>query len=485
MSESTHSTQRPSASGKVTVLIVDDQPIMIESIRRLLATEDDIDIHTCGDPTMALSTAADLGPSVILQDLVMPDIDGLMLVKFFRAHPKTKDIPIIMLSSREEAATKASAFLAGANDYLVKVPDPIELIARVRYHSKAYFNLLRQDEAAQTKAQNKVLEQRVEERTLELQAALDNLKNAQAKLIHTEKMNSMGQLVAGIAHEVNNPINFIYGNLNYVKGYVQDLLELVDAYRQHCPSPPAEIDDKLEELDLEFSSADLLKSFVSLRSGAKRIRNLVLSLRNFSRFDEADVKSVNVHEGLDSTLAMLSAELEGIQIKKDYGDLPMVECSASQVNQVFMHVIRNAIDAMKALALPPAEMTAPVNASVNASAEAPVLSIMTKATVSDQVENQVEIWIADNGPGIPPEIQGQIFDPFFTTKEVGKGTGLGLAVSYQIITAQHGGHIKCYSVPGNGTKLMIALPVALKKHPRPELPMFVSETAAKETALLQ
>ncbi|MEL7142725.1 MAG: response regulator, partial [Cyanobacteria bacterium J06573_11] len=163
MSESTHSTQRPSASGKVTVLIVDDQPIMIESIRRLLATEDDIDIHTCGDPTMALSTAADLGPSVILQDLVMPDIDGLMLVKFFRAHPKTKDIPIIMLSSREEAATKASAFLAGANDYLVKVPDPIELIARVRYHAKAYFNLLRQDEAAQTKAQNKVLEQRVEE----------------------------------------------------------------------------------------------------------------------------------------------------------------------------------------------------------------------------------------------------------------------------------------------------------------------------------
>ena len=407
----------------------------------------------------------------------MPDIDGLMLVKFFRAHPKTKDIPIIMLSSREEAATKASAFLAGANDYLVKVPDPIELIARVRYHSKAYFNLLRQDEAAQTKAQNKVLEQRVEERTLELQAALDNLKNAQAKLIHTEKMNSMGQLVAGIAHEVNNPINFIYGNLNYVKGYVQDLLELVDAYQRHCPSPPAEIDDKLEELDLEFSSTDLLKSFVSLRSGAKRIRNLVLSLRNFSRFDEADVKTVNVHEGLDSTLAMLNAELEGIQVKKDYGELPRVECSASQVNQVFMHVIRNAIEAMKSSALPPADMTAE---AARASMNVPALTIMTKAAGREQIE----IWIADNGPGIPPEIQSQIFDPFFTTKDVGQGTGLGLSVSYQIITTQHGGLIKCYSMPGNGTKFMITLPVAIKKHPRPELPVIIDATATQETALL-
>ncbi|MEL6856005.1 MAG: response regulator [Cyanobacteria bacterium J06607_13] len=253
----------------VTVLVVDDQPMTVESLRRLLVDESDIEIHACNDPTLALSVAADLEPSIILQDLVMPDIDGIMLVKFFRAHPKTKDIPIVVLSAEEDAATKASAFSAGANDYLVKLPDPIELIARLRYHSKAYYNFLKQDEAAQTLAHNKALEKRVEERTLELQQALDSLKNAQAKLIHTEKMHSMGQLVAGIAHEVNNPINFIYGNLNYVKGYVQDLLELVNSYQAHYPSPAPEISEKLEELDLESawhryakrqsSSANLLK----------------------------------------------------------------------------------------------------------------------------------------------------------------------------------------------------------------------------------
>ncbi|MEO1636858.1 MAG: response regulator, partial [Cyanobacteria bacterium J06631_9] len=330
----------------LNVLVVDDQAITIESIRRLLAPHADIKVHGCEDPTLALSVAADIAPSVILQDLVMPDVDGMMLVKFYRAHPKTKDVPIVVLSSKDDAKVKAMAFSAGANDYLVKLPDPIELVARLRYHAAAYHNFLRQDEADQTIAQNKALEARVESRTAELKAALNQLQQTQAKLIHTEKMNSMGQLVAGIAHEVNNPINFIYGNLNYVKGYVQDLLDLVQAYQKRYPTPAPEIDEKLEELDLEFSSADLLKSFVSLRSGAKRIRNLVLSLRNFSRFDEAEIKVVDVHEGIDSTLAMVTAELEGIVVEKNYGNLPLVECCASQINQVFMHVVRNAIDAV-------------------------------------------------------------------------------------------------------------------------------------------
>ncbi|MEL6602904.1 MAG: ATP-binding protein [Cyanobacteria bacterium J06614_10] len=451
----------------VTVLVVDDQPMTVESLRRLLVDESDIEIHACNDPTLALSVAADLEPSIILQDLVMPDIDGIMLVKFFRAHPKTKDIPIVVLSAEEDAATKASAFSAGANDYLVKLPNPIELIARLRYHSKAYYNFLKQDEAAQTLAHNKALEKRVEERTLELQQALDSLKNAQAKLIHTEKMHSMGQLVAGIAHEVNNPINFIYGNLNYVKGYVQDLLELVNSYQAHYPSPAPEISEKLEELDLEFSSTDLLKSFVSLRSGAKRIRNLVLSLRNFSRFDESEVKTVNIHEGLESTLAMLSSELEGITVEKNYAELPSIECCASQVNQVFMHIIRNAIDALKVPRLPGAAQS---------ESASPCISIVTQSASEDRIA----IWITDNGPGISPEIQNQIFDPFFTTKEVGQGTGLGLSISYQIVTSQHGGQIKCYSVPGQGAKFLIELPVCLPRREKHPLPVALPEMVGSE-----
>lgn len=432
------------------ILVVDDQPITIESIRRLLVSQADIKVHGCTDPTMALSIAAEVKPSVVLQDLVMPDVDGMMLVKFFRAHPKTKDTPIVVLSSKDDPKAKAMAFSAGANDYLVKLPDPIELVARLRYHAAAYHNFLKQDAAAQTIAQNKALEARVETRTAELKSALDKLKQTQAKLIHTEKMNSMGQLVAGIAHEVNNPINFIYGNLNYVKGYVQDLLELVQAYQQQYPKPVPEINEKLEELDLEFSSTDLLQSFVSLRSGAKRIRNLVLSLRNFSRFDEAEMKTVDVHEGLDSTLTMLASDLEGITIEKNYGDLPMVECCASQINQVFMHVIRNAIDAV--------QRERKASTEPDAILDGPRIKLSTSSVNDDRII----VWISDNGTGIAPEIQEQIFDPFFTTKDVGKGTGLGLSISYQIVTVQHIGELKCYSVPGQGTKFSIELPIALK-----------------------
>ncbi|MGC1305910.1 MAG: response regulator [Phormidesmis sp.] len=449
MSEMIPSHSKIGEQPVIRVLVVDDQPIVIESIRSLIYLETDIELHACTDPTLALSIAAELKPSVIFQDLIMPDVDGLMLVKFFRAHPVTKDTPIIVLSSRDDARTKASAFSTGANDYLVKLPDPIELIARLRYHAAAYYNLRQRDAAERTLADNKLLEQRVAERTRELKTALDDLKKAQSKLIHSEKMSSMGQLVAGIAHEVNNPINFIYGNLNYVDGYVQDLLDLIRAYQTHCPTPPPDIHKKLNDLDLEFTSADLLKSFVSLRSGTQRIRNLVLSLRNFSRFDESATKTVNLHDGIDSALAMMGSELDNITLKKDYGDLPLVECYASQINQVFMHLIRNAVDALKGIG---------TSAEAAASAsDSPLLQVST--TVVDQ--ERVAIWIADNGAGISLEVQGRIFDPFFTTKEVGQGTGLGLAISYQIVSEQHGGQLKCYSVPGQGTKLLVELPVCL------------------------
>lgn len=452
MTESASPSVTAAVPSAIKVLVVDDQPITVESIRRLLVNESDVEIHSCEDATLALSVAAEISPSVILQDLIMPDVDGMMLVKFFRAHPRTKDIPIAVLSSKDEPKAKAMAFASGANDYLVKLPDPIELIARLRYHATAYHNFLKQDEAAQTLAYNKSLEAKVDERTLELKTALDVLKQTQAKLIHTEKMNSMGQLVAGIAHEVNNPINFIYGNLNYVKGYVQDLLELVQAYQEQYPTPVPTIHEKLEELDLEFSSADLLKSFVSLRSGAKRIRNLVLSLRNFSRFDESEVKTVDIHEGIESTLAMLTPDLADITVEKDYGNLPMLECCASQLNQVFMHIIRNAIDAL-----------ASAKAAAEKNNQPRTEPLKLKLSTSMVNDNRIVVWIVDNGIGIPAEIQDKVFDPFFTTKDVGKGTGLGLSISYQVVSTQHGGDLKCYSVPGKGTKFLIELPVKVPR----------------------
>lgn len=441
-----HSPSSETSPQPITrVLIVDDQPVVVESVRRLLSSETDINIHACSDPTQALSIATDLEPSVILQDLVMPEVDGLMLVKFFRAHPKTKDTPIIVLSSQDEPTVKASAFSVGANDYLVKLPDPIELIARLRYHARAYHNFLKTDQAEQTLAHNKHLETRVKARTAELTQALADLKQAQAQIVHNEKMNSMGQLVAGIAHEVNNPINFIYGNLNYMKGYVHDLLDLIGAYQQNYPNPVPDIAEKLEELDLDFTSADLLESFASLRGGAQRIRNLVLSLRNFSRFDESGLKMVDIHEGLESTLAMLGDQLEGISIKKAYGDLPLVECYAGQINQVFMHLIRNAIAVLT-------ELRAEGDGD-----KSPLLHIST-AVVDEQ---RVAIWITDNGPGIAPNVQERIFDPFFTTKAVGAGMGLGLSISHQIVTRQHGGRLKCYSMPGQGAKFLVELSVQI------------------------
>ncbi len=458
----------PPAHGQpaISVLVVDDQPIAAKAIRRLLASAPDIAVHYCQEPTQALAIATEIRPSVILQDLVMPNVDGLTLVKFFRAHPTTRNTPIIVLSSKGDPEVKAAAFSAGANDYLVKLPDPIELIARLRYHAAAYQNLLKRYEAEQTRAYSKTLENQVEVRTAELKQALDTLKQAQAKLIHTEKMSSMGQLVAGIAHEVNNPINFIYGNLNYINGYVKDLLALIQAYQQHYPSPPLPIREKLEDLDLEFTAPDLLQSFTSLRSGAKRIRDLVLNLRNFSRSDQAAIKTVDLHAGIDSTLAMLAPDLAGIIVEKEYSELPLVECYAGQLNQVFMHLIRNALDALKP------------SADANAD-KSPLLHISTAIAQN----NRVAVWIADNGPGILPEIQERIFDPFFTTRAVGQGTGLGLSISYQIVTGQHQGRLKCYSMPGQGAKFLIELPVCLVAAERLDEPSEIKHEAKRKVVL--
>ncbi|NET64201.1 MAG: HAMP domain-containing protein [Moorea sp. SIO1G6] len=268
------------------------------------------------------------------------------------------------------------------------------------------------------------------------------LQQTEIQLIQNEKMSSLGTMVAGIAHEMNNPINFIYGNLFFASDYIEDLLSLVELYQQYYPNPDPEIKNRLEEIDLEFLAQDLPKIIASMKGGAERIREIVLSMRNFSRLDEAEIKPVNIHEGIDNTLVLLSNRLKpGIEVIKQYGDLPVVDCYPAQLNQVFLSILENALDAIDYKSVE--------------SCLSPVFTIRIQTELVDQ--NWVVIRIADNGPGIAAAIKDRIFDPFFTTKDPGQGTGLGLAITYQIIT-QHRGKIEVASEPGQGAEFVISLP---------------------------
>jgi len=287
----------------------------------------------------------------------------------------------------------------------------------------------------------------------QLQKTLHELQTTQAQLVQTEKMSSLGQLIAGIAHEINNPINFIYGNLQPASQYAEDLLGLIQLYQCHYPNPVSQIQTEVEDIDLEFLAEDLPKLLKSMKMGADRIRQIILSLRNFSRLDEAEMKPVDIHEGIDSTLLILHSRLKeranhkGIEVIKDYGKLPLIECYAGQLNQVFMNILSNAIDALDEH----------VSDSIQTTNRSLHIRISTKMLNS----NEVAIHISDNGPGIPSSIQERLFEPFFTTKPAGKGTGLGLAISHQIVVEKHHGKLKCTSQLGQGTEFVIHIPAKL------------------------
>ncbi|MBC1237887.1 HAMP domain-containing protein [Nostoc sp. 2RC] len=301
---------------------------------------------------------------------------------------------------------------------------------------------------------SQTLEEKIEERTqalrqknIDLKHTLQELRRTQSQLIQNEKMSSLGHLVAGIAHEINNPVNFIYGNLKHTDDYTQQLLWLLELYQKHYPYPEPEIQNAKQEADIEYLTEDLPKILSSMKIGANRIREIVLSLRIFSRLDEAEFKNADIHEGIDSTLLILQHRLKSqsarpkITVVKEYSEIPKIQCFAGQLNQVFMNILANAIDALE-------------EAFQNGFCPDPIIRIS-----SAQVNENVVIQIVDNGIGIPEAIQSHIFDPFFTTKPVGKGTGMGLSISYQIITEKHGGYLRCISSPGQGTEFVIAIPI--------------------------
>ena len=302
-------------------------------------------------------------------------------------------------------------------------------------------------------------EAQLREQAEELKVALHELKHTQTHLIQTEKMSSLGQLVAGVAHEINNPVNFIYGNLTPAEEYTQDLLSLLQLYQNNYPEPVLEIKNFAELIELDFLKSDFPQIINSMKVGAERIREIVLSLRTFSRLDEAEMKAIDIHEGIDSTLMILQSRFKGnnqrptIEIIKEYGKLPLVECYAGQLNQVFMNILSNAIDALEE-----SFIICPIlgeNARRIEQRTPPHICIRTQL----QQPNQVTIRITDNGLGIPEDVKKQLFDPFFTTKPIGQGTGMGLAISYQIITEKHGGSLECLSQPGQGAEFAIKIPL--------------------------
>ncbi|BAZ09253.1 two-component hybrid sensor and regulator [Calothrix sp. NIES-4071] len=429
------------------IFIVDDNPTNIKVLYDLLRASG-FRVLVAKSGETAIERLESVTPDLILLDIMMPGIDGYETCRRLKANPNTMNIPIIFMTALSDAVSKVKGLKEGAVDYITKPLEHQEVLARINTHLELY--QLRQK-----------LEQRVQERTLELSDALENLKQSQIKLqqsqvqlVHSEKMSALGNLVAGVAHEINNPVGFMIGNIYPAIEYINDLFGLIQLYQQEFPSPGNAIQAYVKRIDLDYVREDLPKLLESMQQGAERIYNISQSLRTFSRADNECKQPFNIHDGIDSTLLILRHRLKAnqnrpdIEIVKNYGELPLVKCYPGQLNQVFMNLLANAIDALEELNQ---------NRSFTEIAASPnCITIITKA---DTVNNTVIISIKDNGVGISKDKQQRIFDPAFTTKAVGKGTGLGLAIAKDIVVEKHMGKLECASTSTDGAEFIIEIPL--------------------------
>lgn len=383
-------------------------------------------------------------------------------VGFLDTSPKFNDLVYDFFANhKKKTSQEVTASIRGENKtYLI--------VAQKYYNNTAaVFVGLDITESKQSLLALQESEERLRQQAAKLEQTLLILQQTQTQLIQTEKMSSLGQLVAGIAHEINNPVSFISGNVSHATGYIQELLRSIDLYQKYYPHPVPEIQDLMEELDLDFIKKDLPKLLNSMKVGSERIRDVVRSLRLFSRTDEAQMKPADIHEGLDSTLLILQNRLQakggrpGISLVKEYGDLPRVHCYAGHLNQVFMHLLTNAIDALEEGGRNPEKHGKMQNQSYLSSARSnsEIFNPEIRIRTSVVGENEVAIAISDNGPGMTEEVLDCIFDPLFTTKCPDTSTGLGLAISQHLVVEKHGGELHCVSRPGEGTELIIKIAI--------------------------
>ena len=414
------------------ILIVDDKLENIRFLSDFLSTQH-YQVRKAISGQAAIIAVKAVLPDLILLDINMPEMSGYEVCEILKNNPQTNSIPIIFLSAGNSIEDKIRAFKTGGIDYITKPFQLEEVLIRV-----------------QTQLMVRGLQRQLEEKNAKLNRALDGLKKAQITLVQKEKMATLKKVVAGVAHEINNPLNFISGNIYPIREYTNHLLTLIELYQRKYPTIDAEIDDFIQKIDLDFLSSDLAKIINSMEDGAERINTVVLALRIFTRLDESGIKQISIHESIDITLTLLRHRLSSekdqdvVEIQKNYGELPLITCYAEQLNQVIFNLLCNAIDA--------------VESKLNHSARrpySPQISISTQIIEHDRLL----ITIKDNGIGITKEVQAYLFEPFFTTKPAGQGIGLGLATSRGIIEEIHKGSLTYCSCAGEGTEFFIQIPI--------------------------
>ncbi|HIK05363.1 MAG TPA: response regulator [Trichormus sp. M33_DOE_039] len=423
------------------ILIVDDNTTNLSILKEALKTIG-LRVRLAVDGESAIKQAKQELPMLILLDVEMPGINGFETCTLLKADPLTQDIPIIFMTALSDTANKVKGLSLGAVDYITKPFEKEEVLARVNVQLKVReLNKSLAEKNTRLLELTEDLEQKVAERTAALQ-------KAQIQLVQQEKLSMLGQLVAGVAHEINNPIGCITSNIAPAQEYVKSLSTALKLYQKYCPEVP-EIQQELEEIDIEFVLEDLPKLLDSMQLSTQRIKDISISLRNFSRLDTDTKVLANLHLGLDSTLVILRHRLKAIsnrpeiKIIQEYSKLPEVKCSPGQINQVFMNLIANSIDALEE------------KFEILGNQFQPIIKIITE----QPDKKRIVIRIIDNGKGMSEEIKQQIFQPLFTTKPVSKGTGLGLSIAQQIIVDKHGGQLSFNSVPKQGTEFIIELPL--------------------------